>query len=118
MFTKLRTVVYYVPDLALARDWYAQITGTTPYFDEPFYVGFDINGFELGLDNRPENSPVPNNAPVATAYWAVDDISAGIKRIVEAGGAIAEDIKDVGEGIRVATLRDPWGNAIGLITGA
>ena len=47
MFNKLRTVIYHVDDLEEAKKWYKEITGVEPYFDEPFYVGFDINGFEL-----------------------------------------------------------------------
>ena len=56
MFKKLRTVIYHVSDIAAAKDWYIKATGIQPYFDEPFYVGFDINGFELGLD--PDSSGV------------------------------------------------------------
>ena len=48
MFLGLRTVVYYVDDIKKARDWYSSVVGE-PYFDEPFYVGFNVRGFELGL---------------------------------------------------------------------
>ena len=49
MFLGLRTVIYRVRDLAAAKAWYANAFGVQPYFDEPFYVGFDIGGYELGL---------------------------------------------------------------------
>jgi predicted enzyme related to lactoylglutathione lyase len=115
MFLKLRTVVYHVNDLAGARDWYKAVTGIAPYFDEPFYVGFDINGFELGLD--PDMTGVtPGNQ--SAAYWLVDDIEASVKKIADAGATLLQDVTEVGGGIRVATLTDPWGNAIGLIQGA
>ena len=45
----LRTCIYPVPDLAAAKAWYARAFGVEPYFDEPFYVGFEIGGYELGL---------------------------------------------------------------------
>jgi extradiol dioxygenase family protein len=56
MFKKLRTVIYHVTDLPKAKEWYIKVTGIQPYFDESFYIGFDINGFELGLD--PDTSAV------------------------------------------------------------
>ena len=46
----LATAIYYVPELARAKDWYARAFGQQPYFDEPFYVGFNVGGYELGLD--------------------------------------------------------------------
>ena len=50
MFNKLRTVIYHVDDIEKAKQWYINITGVQPSFNQPFYVGFDINGCELGLD--------------------------------------------------------------------
>ena len=49
-FHGLRTVVYKVSDLEKAKTWYTAALGVKPYFDQPFYVGFNIGGFELGLD--------------------------------------------------------------------
>ena len=54
----LRTVVYHVPDLARAKAWYEAAFEVKPYFDEPFYVGFNIGGFELGLDPDPDAGTV------------------------------------------------------------
>lgn len=110
MIKGLRTVSYPVTDLARAKDWYAQVLGTTPYFDQPFYVGFSIGGFELGL--VPDGTP---GAAGAIAYWGVDDIDADVARIVGLGAGVHEAIQDVGEGIRVAALTDPFGNVFGLI---
>jgi catechol 2,3-dioxygenase-like lactoylglutathione lyase family enzyme len=67
MFLGLRTVIYHAPDLAAAKAWYATAFGVRPYFDEPFYVGFEIGGFELGLDPDNKGRNVGNNA---VAYWA------------------------------------------------
>ena len=46
----LRTALYRVTDLDKAKEWYRAVLGIDPYFDEPFYVGFNVGGFELGLD--------------------------------------------------------------------
>jgi len=45
----------------------------------------------------------------------VDDIEAEVARIVGLGATEIEAIQDVGEGIKVAELKDPFGNVLGLI---
>ena len=113
MILGLRTVVYYVPEdrLAEARDWYAKAAGVAPYFDMPFYVGFNVGGFELGVHPGGQ-VPGPGGS---TAYWGTLDIAAEVERLVGIGATIAAPIQDVGEGIKVATLADPFGNYFGVI---
>lgn len=115
MFKKLRTVVYHVNDIEKAKRWYSQITGIQPYFDEPFYVGFDINGCELGLD--PDNSGVQKGNQ-SVVYWAVENIREVVEKLVAAGATIQSDVQNVGGPIEVATITDPFGNTVGLIEGA
>lgn len=115
MLKKLRTVVYHVADIEAAKNWYIKITGVQPYFDEPFYVGFDINGCELGLDPDLTNI-TPGNQSVA--YWAVDDVETVVKKMTEAGATIVQEKTNVGGPIFVASLNDPFGNLIGIIEGA
>lgn len=107
----LATVIYPVPDLDRAKTWYADAFGTQPYFDQPFYVGFEIAGYELGL-LPDEGRPGPEGG---VAYWRVDDIDAAVSRFTKAGASLVSEAKDVGEGIKVATVADPFGNSIGLI---
>lgn len=110
MIQGLRTVVYPVTDLAEGKRWYAQALGLPPYFDQPFYVGFAVGGFELGL--------VPDGTPGAaggTAYWGVADAQAELDRLAATGAQVHEAVTDVGEGIRVASVRDPFGNVFGII---
>src|SRR5215218_94758 len=112
MFNKLRTVIYHVDDLEQAKQWYKAITGVEPYFDEPFYVGFDINGFELGLD--PDMTGVEQGNQ-SVAYWAVDNIEDAVTKLAASDATIATPVTEVGGGINVATMKDPFGNTIGLI---
>lgn len=41
-FLGLRTCIYKVEDLAKAKQWDADAFKVKPYFDEPYYVGFNI----------------------------------------------------------------------------
>jgi predicted enzyme related to lactoylglutathione lyase len=112
MFLGLRTVIYHVPDIARAKAWYAAAFGVAPYFDEPFYVGFAIGGYELGLQPDMTGVQVGNNA---VAYWGVADIAAAHASMLAQGAMPADPIADVGDDIKVATLTDPFGNVIGII---
>ena len=109
----LRTVKYVVPDLPRAKAWYAEAFGVGPYFDEPFYVGFDIGGFELGLDPDMSNQgPGPGGS---LAYWGVPDAAAALARLEAMGAPVHEPVQDVGGGIKVASVLDPFGNPLGII---
>ncbi len=113
MFRGLRTVIYHVGDLDRAKEWYGMVLGIRPYFDEPFYVGFDVGGFELGL--QPDEPGVPRASTSVVAYWGVDDADAAFGRLLELGATGHSGVQDVGEGIRVATVLDPYGNVLGVI---
>ena len=110
MILGLRTVIYPAPDLAQGKDWYTQVLGNGPYFDQPFYVGFEVGGFELGL--------IPDGQPGATgavAYWGVADAAAALARLLKLGAELRDDVMDVGGGIKTATVLDPCGNVFGVI---
>ena len=109
----LRTVAYRVPDLEKAKDWYSRALGIKPYFDEPFYVGFNIAGYELGLQPYEGDDVKTGNS--VTTYWGVNDIDEAFTSMIKEGANALEQPMDVGSGIKVASVRDPWGNIIGLI---
>jgi predicted enzyme related to lactoylglutathione lyase len=112
MFLGLRTVIYHTPDLAKAKAWYQAAFGVAPYFDEPFYVGFEIGGFELGLHPDVSGVTFGNNA---VAYWGVNDIDSAYTHMLDRGAEPRDAVMDVGGGIKVAAVADPFGNVIGLI---
>ncbi len=111
MIHGMRTVAYPVGEnLTKAKEWYSAVFGKEPYFDQPFYVGFEIGGFELGL--MPDGVPGTNGSLM---YWGVDDVAEEVTRIVALGATIHSPIQDVGDGILVVDLLDPFGNVLGLI---
>lgn len=113
MFLGLRTAVYDAPDIAKAKAWYSKVLGEQPYFDQPFYVGFNVGGYELGL--LPEKNAAPKRARAGVAYWGVEDAQAAYKRLVEMGATPLEEIQDVGGGILIGAVKDPFGNVLGII---
>jgi len=111
----LGTVIYPVTDLNAAKTWYSMAFQQKPYFDEPFYVGFNIAGYELGLDpnaNQTVSRPGPGGG---VAYWRVADVAAAVEHFATLGATVAAPVLDVGGNIKVATVTDPFGNMIGLI---
>ncbi len=112
MFLGLRTAIYRAKDIDAAKSWYTSILGFGPYFDEPFYVGFNVGGYELGLL---PSEVASERAEGAVAYWGVDDAAGALKRLLELGARLHEDLQDVGGGIQVAAVKDPFGNVFGVI---
>ena len=109
----LRTTIYKVSELEKATEWYSKAFETTPYFDQPFYVGFNVKGYELGL--KPEENPTTNKPESVLSYWGVKDIHEEYNRILKLGATEHEKPTNVGGELMVASLYDPWGNIIGLI---
>ena len=111
-FLGLRTTIYKVSELQKAKDWYTKAFGVAPYFDEAFYVGFNISGFELGL--QPEEEQTEKGDSVI-AYWGTEAIDNTYQALLAMGATEHGKPQEVGGDIRVATVRDPWGNCLGLI---
>ena len=113
MFLGLRTAIYHVSDIEEGTKWYSKILGIEPYFDQPFYVGFNVGGYELGL--QPDDATTNERADGAVAYWGVENAKAAFEKLVELGATAHEPVQDVGEGIKVGTVKDPFGNVVGII---
>jgi predicted enzyme related to lactoylglutathione lyase len=110
MLLGLRTVVYPVKDIEAAKNWYASVLGQEPYFDQPYYVGFNVGGFELGL--------IPDGTPGTAgpqALWGVENAEQALERLLARGASPLDPLTDVGRGIRVAAVLDPFGNRLDII---
>jgi lactoylglutathione lyase len=109
----LRTTVYHVPTLEEGKKWYARAFRTEPYFDEVFYVGFNIGGYELGL--LPDEEMKIGKGDNVLSYWGVDDIEEQYKHLIGQGAREHQAPNNVGGDLMVASVFDPWGNVIGII---
>ena len=113
-FLGLRTTIYKVSDLAKAKEWYSEAFETQAYFDEPFYVGYNIAGYELGL--LPEsNGERKEKIATVLSYWGVEDIHTAYDRLLSLGAKVHEQPTNVGDDLMVASVYDPWHNIIGII---
>lgn len=102
-------ITYTVADVAKAKLFFSELIGVDPYVDSPRYVGYKSGDMEIGLVPSGDNG-----APLAIPYWTVSDIAASVQALVAAGGAIVQDVMDVGYGLLVASLKDPNGSMVGL----
>ncbi len=105
----LRTLIYPTNDLAADKAWWSEALGKEPYFDQPFYVGFDVGGYELGLDPNAALSDGPRT------YFGVDDVQAAVDWYVSHECTVHEKPFDTGGGVVVATVKRPNGQLVGLI---
>lgn len=99
-------ITYPAADLNKAKRFFGELTGTEPYADSPYYVGYKCGTMEIGL--------VPNKEQGALAFWTVSDIAASVKALEAAGGTIVQHPTDVANGLLVATIKDPDGTFVGL----
>ena len=107
MIKAIDLCIYPVKDIARAKAQYEKLLGVAPYADTPYYVGFKVGGFEVGLV---QNAPHP--APLT--FWSVADVKATLRACVEAGATVHEEPKHVGGGLMVASVKDADGNLIGI----
>ena len=105
----LRTLIYPTTDLDADKAWWSTYLGFGPYFDEPFYVGFNVGGYELGLDPNGDVAAGP------IAYWGVENADEAFAQLLARGATEHAKVTDVGDGIRLATVRDGMGNVVGII---
>jgi predicted enzyme related to lactoylglutathione lyase len=107
------TLIYPVTDLEAAKRVFGALLGTAPHTDEPYYVGYHVDGQEIALDPNGHRKGLTGSTP----YWSVDDLEATVAALVGAGAEIAQGATAVGGGRTVAVLADPDGNMIGLMQG-
>jgi predicted enzyme related to lactoylglutathione lyase len=107
----IKTVLHPVSDLATAKAVYTALLGVAPQTDGPYYVGYEVEGQQIGL--VPGGGPQGMTSPVA--YWHVTDIEAKLAEVIAAGATVHEPAHDVGGGRLVATVTDPDGNVLGVL---
>lgn len=106
----IRLIVYPVKDLPQAKTLYGKFLGAEPYVEGPYYVGFRVGDQEIGLD--PNGHKQGMTGPIGYVY--VKDIKKSRQLLLDAGARAHQEIKDVGGGVLITTVKDADGNIIGL----
>jgi predicted enzyme related to lactoylglutathione lyase len=107
----IKTIIYPVKDIAKAKAIFSKLAAVKPEMDQPYYVQFNVDGQQIGLD--PNGHAQGATGPIN--YWDVDDIRKTMQSLIEAGARKHQDIKDVGGGKLIGSVKDADGNVIGLL---
>jgi predicted enzyme related to lactoylglutathione lyase len=114
MTQEMKTIIYPVKDIARAKKLFGTLLGVEPQTDQPYYVGFDAGGLQVGLDPNGHAQGMTGGV----CYWNVSDIQESMKQLVKAGAKVQQEAKNVGGGRLVALVKDADANTIGLIQDA
>jgi predicted enzyme related to lactoylglutathione lyase len=105
------TIIYPVKDIARAKKLYNKLLGVELYMDEPYYVGYKVGNQDIGLD--PNGYSQGMTGPVC--YYHVGDIKKSLQSLQGEGAQVMQEVRDVGGGKLIATVKDTEGNIVGLI---
>jgi catechol 2,3-dioxygenase-like lactoylglutathione lyase family enzyme len=106
MSATIRSLVIPVSDLDAAKAIYTTLLGA-PHTDQPYYVGYNVDGFEVALN-------LGDAAGGPVAFADVEDLD-GIRAALLAAGATERTApRQVAAEARVCVLADADGNPIGL----
>ncbi|HVZ96650.1 MAG TPA: hypothetical protein VG847_07230 [Chitinophagaceae bacterium] len=104
----IKIVLYPVKDITQATALFRKFLGVDPYAEQPYYAGFKVNDQDIGL--------VPHNPEGGiAAFYHVDNIKDSLQILIDGGAHIIQDIKNVGGGRQIASVRDKDANIIGLV---
>lgn len=113
MSSSIQSLVIPTTDAEAAKAFLSILAGQ-PHTDQPYYVGWNVNGLEIGLN--PGGHGMGMIGPVN--YWQVEDVTATQQALVAAGATLGQEATEVGGGTIVATVTDKDGNVYGLISRA
>ena len=109
---KPASIVFFVRELRKTAVWYSTLLCITPYRDDHDFVGFHLDGIDLCFHRIDEKAGTPSGAQIA--YWQVENLDDAITTCVENGGSIYRKPTPIPEGGRVAQMKDPFENILGL----
>ncbi|MGW6724363.1 VOC family protein [Nocardia sp. NPDC055029] len=107
MSPTIGAVVIPVSDLESAKKIYTALYGE-PHTDQPYYVGYNVNGFEISLNPHGDGAAGP------VAMTDVDDLDATHAALLAAGAIEQSAPRTVAPDTRICVLTDTDGNSFGL----
>ncbi|GGM08447.1 hypothetical protein GCM10010129_60460 [Streptomyces fumigatiscleroticus] len=111
MTAGLKAVICPVKDLDRAKPLFTALLGAEPQVDQPYHVGYRGTGQDVGLD--PDEHAAGPTGPVP--HGRVADIRGTLAALPAAGAEPLRDVRDVGDGRLIASVKDADGDLIGLL---
>ncbi|MEU4671376.1 VOC family protein [Amycolatopsis sp. NPDC023774] len=118
MLRGMATLTFSADDLRAAQAWYTDVLGIEPYFSRPGYIEFRLGDHqaELGIVDRKYLPPAPGGPAGAVLYWHVDDLTGSLDRLLALGAKEHDGIRERGHGFVTASVVDPFGNVLGIMS--
>jgi predicted enzyme related to lactoylglutathione lyase len=120
------TLTFYAHDMVSAEAWYSEVFGIAPYFRRdwngaPAYLEWRVGDlqaeFGLVVDSFRPAGDTPETGG-AVIFWAVDDVSAAVERLIGLGARPHQSPTERGPGFVTASVVDPFGNILGVMENA
>lgn len=124
MFRGFATISFFAADMSAAEAWYTEVFGFAPYFrravgDEVAYIEFRVGDYEAEfgvIDARYAPFDTNTGPGGAVMQWHVDDLEATFERLKSLGAKELQGITPRGDGFVTASVVDPFGNVLGIMT--
>ncbi len=119
------TLNIWADDVPAAVAWYTELLGTESYFSRSgpdgrtAYAEFRIGDYqaELGIIHSSYRPPRAATEPGgAIMHWHVDDLEATVERLLAMGAAEYQPITPHSEDFVTASVIDPFGNLLGVMS--
>ncbi|RIV17193.1 bleomycin resistance protein [Alicyclobacillaceae bacterium I2511] len=106
-------VLFFVPNVQVAKAWYIALFGEQPHFDDENYCAFEVAGSTVGI--HPIDDKTSSGVAGQVTYWRVADIHKAIARFESHGCRLFRGPIFGVDKVWVCQLTDPFGNAWGLM---
>lgn len=108
----IAAVMVHVPDVPAALEWYARAFPEAVRRQVDGFTLLDLGGVTLEL--VPADAKVASGAAGSVVYWSVPDFGTRLAQWQAWGAELYRGPMDIEDGRRMAQVRDPWGNLLGL----
>ena len=106
-------VLFFVPDVQDAKQWYIELLGNEPYFDNKNYCAFHLANYTVGI--HPSDVKTSSGIAGQVTYWRVSDIKKVIAHFQSHGCHLFRGPKLGIDEVWICQLIDPFGNVWGLV---
>jgi predicted enzyme related to lactoylglutathione lyase len=110
---KIDGVMFIVEEPSVAREWYSNLFNTDARYLEAFDFWYlDVGGFVVEFLKADRKSQPGVHGQVC--YWLVESFDSFVEKATGLGATFYRGPIDIEQGQRMAQLRDPFGNVIGI----